>query len=153
MKFGVAVTGKSNINKVYHPYSGVYFTSGAQADIAKLKSNQKRRQKGGGRLEDNVFRQFLCDGRQLSRETKSSQKRGKAKDDLSQYGQYYLNPVKWSLRSGTKSKLNDQQEEKILKSQRELVLARQSVGYLTSTKNTQLRIHLPLTVFSLNPDF
>ena len=112
----------------------MFTNTGAQAEIEKLKSDQKRRRERGGRLEDNVFRQFLCDGQLSKSGAKSSQKRGKVKDDISQYGQYYLNPVKWGLRSGEKSKLTSQQEEKMLKSQHELVLARQSVRYLTSTK-------------------
>ena len=134
VKFGVAVTGKSNISVKFVLLISLLTFSGAQAEIEKLKFNQKRRQERGGRLEDIVFRQFLCDG-QLRRERKSCQRRAKpAGDDISQYGQYYVNPVNWSLRSGNKTKLHDQQEENILKSQRELVLARQSIGYLTSTK-------------------
>ena len=109
--------------------------SGAEADIEKIKSNQRRRELRGARLEENVFREFLCDGQLRRRELKSVQKRAKPKDDISQYGQYYLNPAKWSLQSGTKSELNIQEEEeRISKSQRDLALDPQSVGYLTSTK-------------------
>ena len=71
---------------------------------------------------------------QLRRDLKPIQKKAKPKDDISQYGQYYLNPSKWRLQCGNKSKLNIQEEERILKSQRDLALQQQSVGYLTSTK-------------------
>ena len=105
----------------------MFTNSGAGGEIDKLKSHQRRRQKQGARLEDEVFRQFLCDGQlRRWRGIKSSQKKEKPKDDISPYGQYYLPPVLWNLQSGKKSKLNNQQE----------ALARQSVGYsyLASTK-------------------
>ena len=110
----------------------MFTNSGAGAEIEKLKSNQRRREVRGGRLEENVFRQFLCDGQLRQGDLKSSQKKAKPKDDISQYGQYYLNPGKWGLQCGTKEE--EEEEERISKSQRDLTLERESVRYLTSTK-------------------
>ena len=139
VKFGVAVTGKSNINKIKFIIivCPVFAKSGPASDIEKLKYNQRRREQEGSRLEDRVFRQFLCDGNlRLEREEKWREMKSKAKDDFCSYGHYYMKPAKWILESRKKSKLNNQQqeEEKILKSQRDLILARQSVGCLTSTQ-------------------
>ena len=85
--------------------------SGAGKDIEKLKSSGRKEGKSG-RFQDL---QYLCNSEIITKNIKRNKDQRKSEDDFSshsQYGKYYLNPIRWNDDFKAKSKIPRHLEKK-----------------------------------------